>query len=43
MDAHFLSRLVADHRLSEDEALDVAQDLAYGLARAAYRLGDRAR
>jgi glucuronate isomerase len=42
MDAHFLSRLVADHRLSEAEALDVAHDLAYSLARAAYRLGDRA-
>jgi glucuronate isomerase len=39
MDAAFLSRLVADHRLSEQEALEVAQDLAYGLAKSAYRLG----
>jgi glucuronate isomerase len=40
MDAHFLSRLVAEHRMAEDQALEVAQDLAYGLAKTAYRLGD---
>jgi glucuronate isomerase len=38
MDCAFLSRLVADHRLDEDEARDVAIDLAYRLARRAYRL-----
>jgi glucuronate isomerase len=30
--------LVADHRLDEDEALEVACDLAYGLVKKAYRL-----
>jgi len=30
--------LVAEHRLQEDEALEVAQDLAYGLVKEAYRL-----
>ena len=43
MDAHYLSRLVAEHRLSEEDALDVARELAYGLAKAAYRVGDRSR
>jgi len=38
MDCAFLSRLVADHRLDEDEAREVAIDLAYRLARRAYRL-----
>jgi glucuronate isomerase len=38
MDCSFLSRLVADHRLDEDEAREVAIDLAYRLARRAYRL-----
>ncbi|HMG57787.1 MAG TPA: glucuronate isomerase [Kofleriaceae bacterium] len=39
MDCSFLARLVADHRLDEDEARDVAVDLAYRLAKRAYRLG----
>jgi len=39
MDAAFLARLVADHRLTEDDAQEIAQDLAYGLAKRAYRLG----
>jgi glucuronate isomerase len=38
MDCGFLARLVADHRLDEDEACDVAVDLAYRLAKRAYRL-----
>ena len=38
VDCSFLARLVAEHRLEEDEALEIASDLAYGLARRAYRL-----
>ena len=38
MDCGFLSRLVAEHRLDEDEAREVAVDLAYRLAKRAYRL-----
>ena len=38
MDCAFLAGLVADHRLPEDEAAEVAVDLAYRLARKAYRL-----
>jgi glucuronate isomerase len=38
MDCAFLARLVADHRLEEDEAFEVAQDLAYRLVKKAYRL-----
>jgi glucuronate isomerase len=38
MDCAFLARLVADHRLEEEEALQVAHDLAYGLVKKAYRL-----
>ena len=34
----FLGRLVAEHRLEEDEAFEVAHDLAYGLPKKAYRL-----
>jgi glucuronate isomerase len=37
-DCAYLARLVADHRLDEDEAHEVARDLAYGLAKKAYRL-----
>jgi glucuronate isomerase len=37
-DCAFLARLVADHRLDEDETYEVAYDLAYGLAKKAYRL-----
>jgi len=29
---------VAEHRLEEDEAVDVARDLAYNLVRKAYKL-----
>ncbi|MGH9604405.1 MAG: glucuronate isomerase [Terracidiphilus sp.] len=38
VDCAFLGRLVAEHRLDEDEAFEVAHDLAYGLAKKAYRL-----
>ena len=38
MDCAFLARLVAEHRLDEDEARDVAIDLAYRLAKKAYKL-----
>ncbi len=38
MDCAFLAELVADHRLREDEAGEVAVDLAYNLVRKAYRL-----
>jgi glucuronate isomerase len=38
VDCAFLARLVAEHRLDEDEAFDVAYELAYGLAKKAYRL-----
>ncbi|KAB0678833.1 glucuronate isomerase [Aureimonas leprariae] len=37
-DCAFLATLVADGRLDEDEAHEVARDLAYGLAKRAYRL-----
>lgn len=38
MDCAFLAELVADHRLRQDEAAEVAVDLAYNLVRKAYRL-----
>jgi glucuronate isomerase len=38
MDCGFLARLVAEHRLDEDEALEIALDLAYRLAKQAYKL-----
>jgi len=38
VDCAFLAKLVADHRLDEDEALQVVHDLAYGLVKKAYRL-----
>jgi glucuronate isomerase len=38
VDCTFLARLVAEHRLAEDEAFEVAHDLAYRLAKEAYRL-----
>jgi len=38
IDCAYLAELVADHRLDEDEAHDVAQDLTSGLVRRAYRL-----
>jgi glucuronate isomerase len=38
VDCAFLARLVAEHRLDEDEAAEVAVDLAYRLPKQAYRL-----
>ena len=38
VDCAFLARLVAEHRLPEDEAHEVARALAYDLAKAAYKL-----
>jgi len=38
VDCAFLARLVVEHRLDEDEAAELAHDLAYGLAKKAYRL-----
>ena len=37
-DCHYLARLVADHRLDIDEAHELARELAYGLAKKAYKL-----
>lgn len=38
IDCGFLAGLVAEHRLDEDEAFELAQDLAYTLAKRAYKL-----
>ncbi len=38
VDCAYLATLVADHRLEEDEAQEVAVDLAYNLVKAAYKL-----
>ena len=38
VDCAFLAELVATHRLGEDEAHEVAHDLAYRLAKSAYKL-----
>jgi glucuronate isomerase len=38
VDCSFLARLVAEHRIDEDDAVRVAEDLAYRLPKAAYRL-----
>lgn len=38
IDCGFLAELVADHRLEDWEAAELAQDLAYNLVRQAYRL-----
>ena len=38
IDCAFLAKLVAEHRLGEDEAVEVAQELAYGLVKKVYRL-----
>ena len=37
-DAAFLARLVAEHRLDEDEAVELATELTVGLVRKAYKL-----
>ncbi len=38
VDSAFLAKLVAEHRLDEDEATEVAIDLAYRLPKQAYKL-----
>jgi glucuronate isomerase len=38
MDAGFLAKLVAEHRLDEDGAVELAQELTVGLVRKAYKL-----
>jgi glucuronate isomerase len=38
MDCAFLARLVAEHRMEEDEGREVAVDLAYALPKRAYKL-----
>ncbi len=38
MDCAFLAKLVIEHRLEEDEAVEVAHDLAYRLVKQAYKL-----
>ena len=38
VDCAFLGRLVAEHRLEEEEAFEVAHALTYGLVKKAYRL-----
>jgi glucuronate isomerase len=42
VDCGFLARLVVEHRLAEEEAAELAQDLAYNLVKRAYKL-DRPR
>ncbi len=37
-DAAFLARMVAEHQLDEDEAVELAQELTVGLVRKAYKL-----
>jgi glucuronate isomerase len=38
MDCHYLAQLVAEHRLDESEAAELAYDLSYRLAKQAYKL-----
>ena len=38
VDCAYLARLVAEHRLTKNDAVDVAHDLAYRLVKKAYRL-----
>jgi glucuronate isomerase len=38
VDCAFLAQWVAEHRMDEDEAAELAVDLAYNLAKRAYRL-----
>jgi glucuronate isomerase len=38
VDCAYLAELVVTHRLGEDEAAEVARDLAYRLAKEAYKL-----
>ena len=38
IDCGFLARLVIEHRLADWEAAELAHELAYGLAKRAYKL-----
>ena len=38
IDCRYLAQLVAEHRIDEDEAFELAPDLAYALAKRAYKL-----
>jgi glucuronate isomerase len=38
MDAGFLARLVAEHRIDEDEAVELARELTVGLVKRSYKL-----
>ena len=38
MDCRFLATLVVEHKIGEDEAFELAPELAYGLAKRAYKL-----
>ena len=38
MDCRFLAQLVAEHKIDEDEAFELAPELAYELANKAYKL-----
>ncbi len=38
VDCRFLATLVVEHRIGEDEAFELAPELAYGLAKRAYKL-----
>jgi glucuronate isomerase len=38
MDCRFLAQLVAEHKIEEDEAFELAPELAYGLSKRAYKL-----
>jgi glucuronate isomerase len=38
VDCAFLARLVAEHRMDEDDAAELSVDLAYNLVKKAYRL-----
>jgi glucuronate isomerase len=40
VDCSFLAGLVAEHRLEDWEAAELAHELAYGLVRRAYRLNE---
>ncbi|MES1201306.1 MAG: glucuronate isomerase [Pseudomonadota bacterium] len=39
VDSAFLAKLVAEHRMAEDEAAELIVDLSYNLAKRAYKLG----
>ena len=38
IDCRFLAQLVTEHKIEQDEAFELAPELAYGLAKRAYKL-----